>query len=74
MSMGRSWQEMQDKRIEKMIRAGMIDAGIKDLKQLAQASGLQYRTLTRRMKAAHEFTCGELYLISRVIKLQEVPL
>ena len=63
------WSEEQDKRIEKIIRAGMVDAGIKNLAQLARESGIDYRTLMRRMKAAHEFTCGEMYLISRVIPL-----
>ena len=72
--MGRNWQEMQDKRIEKAIRAGMVDAGIRTVKELAQASGIQYRTLARRMKNANEFTVGELYLISRVIKLEALPL
>lgn len=67
--MGRNSQEILDKKYEKIIRAGMVDAGIKNLKQLAEASGVEYRTLLRRMLTPHEFTVGELYLISRVIPL-----
>lgn len=60
------------KRIVTMIRAGMADAEIKSLLDLASASGISYPTLCRRMRDASSFTVGELYLLSRVIKLREV--
>lgn len=62
----------EGKRIVKIIRAGMVDAEVKNLLELSEASGVGYKTLCRRMQDGSKFTVGELYMISRVIPLKVV--
>ena len=68
----RTSKESEGKRIVRIIRNGMAEAEVKNLLELSKASGLDYRTLCRRMKEGEKFTVGELYLLSRVIKIREV--
>lgn len=64
-------KESAGKRIVNIIRKGMADAEVKNLLELSKASGMNYRTLCRRMGNGEAFTVGELYLLSRVIKIKE---
>lgn len=70
--MARNSKAAEGNRVVRLIRKGMADAEVKNLTELADASGMNYKTLCRRMKDGCQFTVGELYLLSRVIPLKEV--
>ena len=66
-------EEVLGEQLRKTIKHGMTDAGVRSIRELAKKSGIEYRTLLRRMEAPHAFTVLELYLIGQVIELEEWP-
>ena len=72
--MDKGWWGELDRKTEEAVRMGMAKAGIRTVKELAELSGIAYRTLLRRIENGSEFTIGELHLLKAVIPLEGVPL